>query len=189
MSRRFSRWLYVLVFAALWLGLQGAHAAAAGDERILGFHSDIRIEADGSMQVTETIRVSAEGINIRRGIYREFPTRYRDEFGNNYVVDFTVLDLTRNGRPEPWNAQRRGNGVRVDFGDDNLLSVPAVYEYRLRYRTTRQLGYFPDHDELYWNVTGVGWSFPIDQASVRSFQTLRWSNLPGARAPVSIGTS
>jgi uncharacterized membrane protein YgcG len=165
MTMTFPRWLRALVFGTLWLGLHGAWAATAGDERILGFHSDIRIEADGSMQVTETIRVSAEGINIRRGIYREFPTRYRDEFGSNYVVDFTVLDLTRNGRPEPWNAQRRGNGVRVDFGDDNLLSVPAVYEYRLRYRTTRQLGYFPDRDELYWNVTGVGWSFPIDQAS------------------------
>jgi hypothetical protein len=30
--------------------------------------------------------------------------------------------------------------------------------------------------------------FPIDEASVRSFQTLRWSNLPGARAPVSPDT-
>jgi len=95
MRRTFPRWLRALVFATLWLGLHGAWAATAGDERILGFHSDIRIEADGSMQVTETIRVSAEGINIRRGIYREFPTRYRDEFGNNYIVDFTVLDLTR----------------------------------------------------------------------------------------------
>jgi hypothetical protein len=27
------------------------------------------------------------------------------------------------------------------------------------------LGFFADHDELYWNVTGVNWEFPIDSAS------------------------
>ena len=36
-----------------------------------------------------------------------------------------------------------------------------------RYRTARQLGYFDDHDELYWNVTGNGWGFVIDKASAR----------------------
>ena len=29
------------------------------------------------------------------------------------------------------------------------------------------MGYFADHDELYWNVTGNGWGFPIDRASAR----------------------
>ena len=37
----------------------------------------------------------------------------------------------------------------------------------LVYRTDRQMGYFSDHDELYWNATGNGWSFPIDHASAR----------------------
>ena len=46
----------------------------------------------------------------------------------------------------------------------------------LRYRTTRQLGFFDDHDELYWNVTGNGWDFPIDAASATVA-------LPGAIAP------
>jgi hypothetical protein len=27
------------------------------------------------------------------------------------------------------------------------------------------LGYFEDHDELYWNVTGFGWAFPIDRGT------------------------
>ena len=35
----------------------------------------------------------------------------------------------------------------------------------LGYKTTRQLGFFDDHDELYWNVTGNGWAFPIDRAT------------------------
>ena len=49
----------------------------SSDERILAYHSDIDVHADASMTVTETIRVRAEGNNIRRGIYRDFPTHLR----------------------------------------------------------------------------------------------------------------
>jgi hypothetical protein len=41
---------------------------AFADERILSYHSDIEIFADGSMQVAETIEVRAEGGQIKRGI-------------------------------------------------------------------------------------------------------------------------
>jgi uncharacterized membrane protein YgcG len=37
----------------------------------------------------------------------------------------------------------------------------------LRYRTTRQIGFFSDYDELYWNATGNGWVFPIERAEAR----------------------
>ena len=52
--------------------------AALGEERILEFRSDILVIEDGWIEVTETIRVQAEGQRIRRGIYRDFPTEYRD---------------------------------------------------------------------------------------------------------------
>ena len=151
------------VLTALLLSLLITPVVA--QERILSYHSDIDIAADASMEVTETIRVRAEGNNIRRGIYREFPTRYRDRLGNRYRVGFEVLEVTRDGEPEIWQATRRANGVRVDFGGDDFLAVPAEYEYSIRYRTNRQLGYYDDHDELYWNVTGNGWDFAIEQAS------------------------
>ncbi len=151
---------YCLFFCGLLFSI-----SLSAQERILSFHSDITIAADASMTVTETIRVRAEGSNIRRGIYREFPTRYTDRFGNNYRVDFQVQDVTRNGEPEIWTANERANGVRVDFGGEDLLAVPAVYEYTIRYRSNRQIGFFQTHDELYWNVTGNGWSFVIEQTS------------------------
>jgi uncharacterized membrane protein YgcG len=37
----------------------------------------------------------------------------------------------------------------------------------IRYRATRQIGFFAEHDELYWNATGTGWTFPIDMAEAR----------------------
>ncbi|MGI9263979.1 MAG: DUF2207 domain-containing protein [Gammaproteobacteria bacterium] len=136
-----------------------------GDERILNFHSDITIAADATMIVEETIRVRGEGANIRRGIYRDFPTDYKDTYGNRYVVDFEVLGVTRDGKPEPWHTSRLSNGVRVYAGSADRFLQPGEYNYTIRYRTNRQIGYFDDHDELYWNVTGNGWDFVVDEAS------------------------
>ena len=50
---------------------------AQAEERILSYHSDIEVFADASVQVTEKIVVRAEGRQIKRGIYRDFPTDYR----------------------------------------------------------------------------------------------------------------
>ncbi len=135
------------------------------DERILSYHSNVIIHADGSLVVTETIRVRAEGENIRRGIYRDFPTAYKDRYGNHYRVTFNVMEVRRDGRSEAFRSQQQANGVRVYIGSSDHMLTQGEYEYRLRYRTTRQLGFYQDYDELYWNVTGNGWMFPIDHAS------------------------
>jgi uncharacterized membrane protein YgcG len=58
-------------------------------------------------------------------------------------------------------------GVRVYLGDPNRTVAAGEHVYRLRYVTTRQIGFFADHDELYWNATGTGWVFPIGQAQAR----------------------
>jgi uncharacterized membrane protein YgcG len=139
--------------------------AAQADERILSYHSDIAIASDASMMVEETIRVRAEGNEIRRGIFRDFPTDYRDRYGNRFIVDFEVVMVTRNDEPEPWHAERLSNGVRVYVGSADARVPVGIHTYRIHYRTNRQIGFFEDHDELYWNATGHGWGFPIDAAS------------------------
>ncbi|MDI1253941.1 DUF2207 domain-containing protein [Thermomonas sp.] len=139
---------------------------ALAQERILSYDSQLQVNSDGSLSVHEQIKVHAEGTNIRRGIYRDFPTRYKDRYGNNVVVDLQVLDVLRDGKTEPWFTEQQSNGVRINTGNDDLLPVPAEYIYTLHYRTTRQLGFFADHDELYWNAIGLGWDFAIEAGSV-----------------------
>jgi hypothetical protein len=87
----------VLTSCVLVIASALAAGAALGDERILAYQSDITVNVDGSMSVAEQIRVRAEGANIRRGIYRDFPTDYKDRFGNRYRVDFEVVSVTRDG--------------------------------------------------------------------------------------------
>ena len=139
--------------------------AASADERILEFHSDIQIMKDGWIEVTETIKVRADGNRIRRGIYRDFPTEYYDRLNNRYEVDFQPLAVLRNDAPEAFHTQRIDRGRRVYFGSANRYLDPGIHTYTFRYKASRMLGYFEEHDELYWNVTGFEWAFPIDRAS------------------------
>ncbi len=139
--------------------------AGAADERILDYHSDILVRQDGWIEVTERIEVRAEGDRIRRGIYRDYPTDYEDRFGNDVRVDYQPVSVMRNGRPEDFHSERRANGVRTYFGSAGRSLEPGVHTYLYRYHAGRMLGFFEDRDELYWNVTGLGWEFPIDQAS------------------------
>jgi len=135
------------------------------DERILEFDSEILVFDSGWIEVTETIKVRAEGNRIQRGIYRDFPTRYRDVYGNSHEVAYEPLTVLRNDAREDFHTRRRDNGIRTYFGSSNRTLAPGIHTYTFRYRANRMLGFFDEHDELYWNATGLEWAFPIDKAS------------------------
>ncbi|BCW88473.1 hypothetical protein sos41_16130 [Alphaproteobacteria bacterium SO-S41] len=151
----------LLAFAFLFALITPVRA----DERIRSFDSDITVNKDSSLTIAETITVNVEGIDIRRGIIREFPTRYQDERGDDVDVGFEVVSVKRDGRDEPWQVDQVSNGVEVRIGDPDVLLNDGIHTYVITYRTTFQLGYFPEGDQLFFNVTGNGWVFPIDKAS------------------------
>ena len=134
-------------------------------ERIHNYHSEIVVDDKGDMTVTETITVNAEGYKIKRGIYRDFPTRYKDRLGNRYNVGFSIVQILRDGNPENYHTENLSNGVRIYIGQKDRYLKKGDYTYSITYRTNRQLGFFEKHDELYWNVTGNDWDFPIEKAS------------------------
>jgi uncharacterized membrane protein YgcG len=158
-----ARKLLSFAFFAAWLLVP---FQAFADERILDFHSDVMVHPDSSMTVTETIRVRAEGQRIRHGIYRDFPTIYSGTSASA-ETGFKVLEVQRDGVVEAFHRRDRANGWRVYFGDEDVLLSPGEYTYGVRYETNRQLNFTnTGYDQLYWNVTGNGWDFPIDHASV-----------------------
>jgi uncharacterized membrane protein YgcG len=138
---------------------------SAADERILSFHSHINVNLNGSVRVTETITVRSEGNRIRRGIYRDLPTEYFDRFNNRYVAAIKPLALLRNESHEDFHTVGIDRGIRVYFGHSDRSLPNGIHSYAFSYEASRMLGFFDDHDELYWNVTGFEWAFPIDHAS------------------------
>jgi len=144
-----------------------AAAPARAVERILLFVSDAQVQRNGDLIVTETIRVQAEGNQIRHGIFRDFPTTYPRPDGSRVVVGFDVQSVTRDGASESWTTESLSNGVRVRIGKADVTIPNGPHDYVIRYRTDRQIGFFADYDELYWNATGNGWPFAIDSAEAR----------------------
>lgn len=141
--------------------------AGHSQERILSYDILAEIEKNGTLLVREDIRVVAEGNAIIRGIFRSFPTKYKDRLGNNFKVGFEVMEVLKNGSPEPWFTEEKGNGVVLYIGDRNIELNPGIYTYSISFRTTRQIGFFDDFDELYYNAIGGDWAFPIETAAVR----------------------
>ena len=158
------RRLYILL---LTFACAAAASVTTADERILSYDSTITVRSDGSLDVHETIRVRAEGQNIKRGIFRDFPTVYQTPRGRAVIVAFDFRAASRDGQTETWRTESRGNGVRVYLGQANVTLPRGEHTYDIDYHTDRQLGFFSDHDELYWNVTGNGWDFAIDTAHAR----------------------
>src|SRR5215469_6115217 len=136
-------------------------------ERIRSFDSLITLNADGSMEVRESIEVQAAGDRIVHGLYRDFPTRYLDRLGNTVTVMFEIVAVERDGHSEHYKTESISDGITIYFGDKNKEISPGIYGYVFRYKTSCQLGFFKDHDELFCDVTGVGWIFPIDVATAK----------------------
>ncbi len=147
--------------------LVAAYEEAQGQERILAFSSDIAVARNGDLDVTETIRIVALADQIKRGIFRDFPTEYRNRLGQTTRVTFDLVSVSRDGRDEPHVQESLSNGVRVRIGSADALLPPGEHVYVIRYRTSRQIVYLDDKDEVYWNVTGTDWAFPIDMAEAR----------------------
>jgi uncharacterized membrane protein YgcG len=153
-----------ILFAAI-LALLLASPSGAETERVLDFASTVVIDPDGTLTVSETITVQATGQQIRRGIVREFPTTYQGPGGKTVKVGFRLMEVLRDGQPEPHHVEKRSNGVAIYAGQKDVFLSPGRYTYTLVYTTTRQLGFFEDHDEFYWNVNGNGWRLPFDRVS------------------------
>ena len=152
--------------ATILILLFGLGQLAFAEEVIRNFVSDVTVNADGSLDVRETITVRAEGNQIRRGIIRDFPTNYVDRYGQKVRVGFDVVEVKRDGRSEPWSSAFVQNGVSIKIGDKDVFLDSGDHTYAITYQTTRQIGFFDGYDELYWNVTGNGWTFPIERAQV-----------------------
>ena len=149
---------------AAFILLAMAVPASLADERILSWHSEIVVEKGGDLVVTETIKVQAEGKEIKRGIFRDIPRLREGRKGKN---PFEVLSVKRNGKKENYRTEDIGRGgIRIRIGRADVFLQPGPYTYEITYRTGRQLYFEEGRDALYyWNVNGTEWEFRADKVS------------------------
>ncbi len=159
----------ILVCAFLVLAVVSAAATgvapAAAEERITSFDIRVDVEPNADLVVTETISVIAEGQEIKRGIYRDLPVVQWTALGLLDIVHYDFLEVRRDGEPEPSFLVGQGETVRLYIGDANTYIDRGPHTYRITYRISGQIRFSDETEELYWNLTGNDWSFPIDRVT------------------------
>jgi uncharacterized membrane protein YgcG len=173
----------LLALLLLSASLATPGALHARDIVIRDYSSDIVVRADGSVEVTETLRCAFEG--TWNGIYRDISLQHQTGQGRREKLRLEVLSVTDavgnpleywNEKPDSWTHRVK---VRVPGASDAERTVV------IRYRLANAVRFFfasdPSglHDELYWNVTGNRWDFVIEHA--RASITLPGGVLPTAQ--------
>lgn len=159
--KRSSAWQAGLLCALLVSAIGFCAPVVFAAEVIKSFDAEITIDSAGKLTVRESLLVTVEQNKIRRGIFRDLPMRYKDDRGKASSTQYKVLSVERNGRPEPFETSVEGDYLRVRIGRPDVILDRMAHRYVITYETSTQVGFFDTYDELYWNITGLGWDFPI----------------------------
>ena len=152
------------LLAALAMLVVFAAPIAADDGWIIDrYASDIEVQRDGGLLITDAIDVDFQRLTDRHGIFRDIPVRYRwdpdPRMVRTYQIDVrSVRDAS--GRGLTYQTSREGANFRIRIGDADR-TVSGKQTYRITYIVRGALNTFSDHDELFWNVNGGGWDVPM----------------------------
>jgi len=155
--RRVAAFALLVVAAALLIA--AAPAAADAGWVIERFASDIEVQRDGGLLVTEAIDVDFQLLSDRHGIFRDIPVRYQWDPDPTLVRVYQVsVQSVRDaaGRGLKYETSQNGANLQIKIGDANKIVV-GKQTYRITYSVRGALNAFLDHDELFWNVNGGDW--------------------------------
>ena len=145
--------------------------AQEGDEKILEFKSDIVVNKDASIDITEYIVFQPSTITPRHGLEWQIPYVYSVKaFRRSTEINVNKVTYYPLFKPEEsitnmYSEFRENGWLKLRIGQaDTYITGAHVYivDYTLRYSG---ISYFDENDEVYLNVIGPGWSIPIEDAS------------------------
>ena len=142
--------------AVMALGLWAAPALADEGWVIQRFASDITVQKDASLHITEAIDVDFGSLQ-KHGIFRTIPVRYQWDDTHLRVYQLQVRSVTDGSEKSVrYETSDQGGSKVIKIGDPNR-TVSGRQTYRITYDVSGAMNPFPDHDELFWNVNGGLW--------------------------------
>jgi uncharacterized membrane protein YgcG len=113
----------------------------------------------GSLRIVEHIDVDFHDYN--HGILRAIPNSYK-----NHKLQMHVNSVTSTADSQNQFSTYTSNGNTVlKIGDPNR-TVTGKQSYTIDYTLRNVITFYPDHDELYWDVNGDQWQQNFDRVSV-----------------------
>ncbi len=130
------------------------------------FKADIQINKDSSMIVNEHIETDFSN-SPHHGIYRNILVHNVNDQGIRKSYRVKVLGVTdEKGRDWPYSVSNSGDNLNIKIGDPDII-LHSTATYNLKYQVDDAIGFFSDHDELYWNIIGFEWLLPLINVEVK----------------------
>lgn len=150
---------------------------------IESFTTHLNIEQDTSLSIKETIVFTTR--TARHGIYRYIPlTRTKQAPSSEVKIKSEIKNISvtdQNNKPYQFEKSYRNQNLILKIGDPNQ-TFTGTKTYHINYTYTQALEAYqadgalvidpnqskqsPAYDELYWDITGEGWEFPILSSEV-----------------------
>ena len=158
-----SRYLTIGLLLAAWLATPAA-TIAVGTEAVTNFAQTATLERSGSYNVTDEIDYDFAD-TPPHDVVQTIPLSYHDNQGREFRMDFKLTAALVDGQPVALTPVVTESAVRLNlpFG----TSTAATRHYSLRYTLSPVVLEGVDQDILKLSVTGLGWSVPINRASLR----------------------
>lgn len=133
---------------------------------IRDFQSEIVVNKDSSLDITEKITADCDNLPGKHGIFRILPliSKTPDREFRTPVDLISITDFS--GNPIKYSASKTADTVTWKIGDPNKL-VHGINEYEIKYKVKNAIRSDSDFDELYWNLSGNLWQIDIDHFSAK----------------------
>ena len=162
------KYFLLVLFFLCSIFLSPTHAQELTTEHIEEFKSDITINQDATINITEEIHYYFD--TYKHGIYWQYPIEYNTS-GFRRATSFDLNSLyyypkdNPNAKGSVYEKSTSNGWIELKIGNPDT-TVTGNYVYVISY-TIQDAGisYFDDHDEVYLNVIGPGWQVPILQAT------------------------
>jgi len=152
----------IFIFGFLLFVNQSSARDYVYDWYVKDFSTEIKVNLDSSLDITEIIVADCGDLNDKHGIFRVLLTKYKTKDGN-YLLPITLKSITdENNKAYKYSKERKSDTITYKIGDANT-EVKGENTYIIKYRVenairTERYSY----DELYWNVLGNFWDLEID---------------------------
>jgi len=141
------------------------------DWYIKNFETDITVNKDSSLLITENITADCGDLPNKHGIFRVLPTEVRTDSGI-YKNPIELISITdSNNKPYHYQTIKDYSKKTITWkiGDPDVTVQGANY-YKIVYKVENAIRFGnKDFDELYWNLLGNFWDIDTDNFLAKIF--------------------
>jgi len=161
--------LIVLTFAAV-PSVFARETSTITDWYIKDFQSEIVVNKDSSVLITEKITADCGNLSGKHGIFRILPTQTKSSGSEVIKTPVELVSITDfNNVPLKYETIKSYSDHTITWkiGDPNK-TVKGINYYKIKYKVQNVIRFNNSNfDEFYWNLNGNFWQLDIDKFSAQ----------------------